>query len=207
MGGGTNFALYASGTGYSLQTHTTFAVKSAGATIANPGLLYLESTDPKLTRPSGSGNLAQNLTGHGNLGFALVPDKAVTMSLTVVLAIGMDSWLLTAHSMAWRSAGFIVVSARAVREAIDQFNAGDFDLVLLGDSVSKEDKQRLTVLIRASGSRTPVVSIANAPGDFDSFADATLKNDSGGLLMGIGELLAEHAKLRQSPIIVRPTAN
>src|ERR1700689_1793573 len=40
--------------------------------IAKPGLLYPESTDPKLTRPSGSGNLAQKSRGHGNPGFALV---------------------------------------------------------------------------------------------------------------------------------------
>jgi hypothetical protein len=33
--------------------------------------MYLETTGSKLTRPSGSGNLAQTLTGHANLGFAL----------------------------------------------------------------------------------------------------------------------------------------
>jgi hypothetical protein len=41
--------------------------------IAKPGLLYPESTDPKLTRPSGSGDLAQTSTRHGNPGFALAP--------------------------------------------------------------------------------------------------------------------------------------
>lgn len=124
------------------------------------------------------------------------------MSLTVVLAVGLDSWLLATHSMVWRSAGYIVVSAASIREAIDHFKAGDFDLVLMGDSISKENKERLAFLLRASGSRTPVVSIGMAAGDFDSFADATLKNDSGVLLAGMGELLAGYAEMRRAPAIL-----
>jgi hypothetical protein len=152
---------------------------------------------------------SQNVQNIGGLNLLAqpVPDKAEIMSLSVVLAVGMDSWLLTAHSMAWRSAGYIVVPTATVREAIDQFQAGDFDLVLLSDSISKENKERLTSLIRASGSRTPVVSIGNVPGDFDSFADATLKNDSGALLTGMGELLAEQAKVRRAPTALRAAAN
>jgi DNA-binding NtrC family response regulator len=108
--------------------------------------------------------------------------------------------------MVWRAAGYIVVSATSIREAIDHFKAGDFDLVLLGDSISKENKERLTFLIRASGSRTPVACIANAPGDFDSFADATLKNDSGVLLTGMGELMERATRLRADPAILCGTA-
>jgi DNA-binding response OmpR family regulator len=124
------------------------------------------------------------------------------MPLTVVLAVGLDSWLLATHSMVWRSAGYIVLSAASIREAIQHFKTGDFDLVLLGDSISKENKERLIFLIRTAGSRTPVVSIANASGDFDSFADATLKNDSSVLLAGMGELLEGYAEMRRAPTIL-----
>ncbi|MGA2048043.1 MAG: hypothetical protein ABSG96_10125 [Terracidiphilus sp.] len=121
------------------------------------------------------------------------------MPLTVVLAVGLDSWLLATHSISWRAAGYVVVSAGTIHEAIEHFRAGDFDLVLLGDSISRENKKKLTFLIRGSNSRTPVVSIANAPDDFDSFADATLMNDSGLLLRAMGELVAERAKMRRAP--------
>ena len=57
------------------------------------------------------------------------------------------------HTRVWRSAGYIVVSADSIGEAIDHFNAGDFELVVLGDSISIESRQRLTSLIRASGSQ------------------------------------------------------
>jgi CheY-like chemotaxis protein len=116
------------------------------------------------------------------------------MSVNIVLAVGLDSWLLTRHSALWRSAGYIVLAAASVREAIDHFKTGDFDLVLLGDSMSEENKERLTYLIRASGARTPVVSIANSSGTLDSFADATIPNDANELLAGMGELLARESR-------------
>jgi CheY-like chemotaxis protein len=137
----------------------------------------------------------------------LAPDKGVTISLTVVLAVGMNSWLLTAHSVVWRTAGYIVLSAGTIQEAISQFKSGDFDLVLLDDSISNENKERLTFFIRASGSQTPVASIANGHGDVDWFADATLKNDSGALLIGMGELVAEQARVRRTPTAMRSAAN
>jgi DNA-binding NtrC family response regulator len=124
------------------------------------------------------------------------------MSLNVVLAVGVDSWLLATHSTVWRSAGYIVLLAGSVREAIDHFKAGDFDLVLLGHSLSVESKERLTLLIRATGSRTPVVSIATPPGDCDFFADATIRNDSNALLKGMGELLAKESRSRAGQAMV-----
>ena len=60
------------------------------------------------------------------------------MPLTVVLAVGLDSGLLATHTKAWRAARYIVVSADSIGEAIDHFNAGDFDLVVLGNSISIE---------------------------------------------------------------------
>ncbi|MGD0627707.1 MAG: hypothetical protein ABR987_00045 [Terracidiphilus sp.] len=121
------------------------------------------------------------------------------MSITVILAVGVDSWLLAANDAAWRSSGFIVIPAASVREAIDHFQAGDFDLVLLGRSISVESKERLSFLIRASGSQTPVVSIANLIGDGDLYADRTINNDSSALLAGMAELLEEREKTLRPP--------
>jgi CheY-like chemotaxis protein len=84
------------------------------------------------------------------------------------------------------------------REAIEDFRAGDFDLVLLGHSVPMEDKEKLTSLIRASGSRTPVVCVAKSPGDCNPFADATLNGDEGALLKGMRAALAKAAKAREA---------
>ena len=112
------------------------------------------------------------------------------MSLKVILAVAVDSWLLASSSVAWESAGFIVQSAVSIREAIEHFNAGDFDLVLLGHSLTNDSKERLTFLIRSTGSRTPVVSITKLPDACDSFANLTVRSDSSAILHMMRELLA-----------------
>jgi hypothetical protein len=124
------------------------------------------------------------------------------MPLNVVLAVGLDSWLLATHSTSWRSKGCIVIVAGSIQEAIDDFKAGDFDLVLLGDSISLENKKRLAFLIRASGSHTPVIGIADPSASSESFVDATLNNDPGALLAGMSELIAARAKPLRSRAIL-----
>ena len=116
------------------------------------------------------------------------------MSLTVVLAVGLDSSLLANQSSVWQSAGFIVTSTGSIKDAIGHIRDGDFDLVLLGHSIPVDSRERFAFLLRAIGSRTPVVSITDSPTDGDSFADATIKNEPSNLLQSIGELMAERAK-------------
>ncbi|MGA7343445.1 MAG: hypothetical protein WBE72_09875 [Terracidiphilus sp.] len=128
------------------------------------------------------------------------------MPITVVLTVGLDSSLLSAQGAAWKSAGYFVTSAGSIREAIEQFTVGDFDLVLLGHSIPIEDRERLVFLIRASGSRTPVICMANSGGECGSFADATFRNDSSALLARLEELLANQAGKRASPAMLSGTA-
>jgi DNA-binding NtrC family response regulator len=116
------------------------------------------------------------------------------MAVTVVLAVGLDPWMLMAQDSAWRSEGYIVIPVHSIRDAIDHFKAGDFDLVLLGHSMTIESQERLTYLIRASGSRTPVVCISSSCGVSYTFADATLRSDPSDLLRGIKELLASKSR-------------
>ena len=92
------------------------------------------------------------------------------MPLTIVLAVGVDSYLFGPQRAIWQSAGLFVTSAGSMREAIDQFRFGDFDLVLLGHSITEEDKERLTSFVRASGSRTPMVFLSSVSDDCDAFA-------------------------------------
>jgi DNA-binding NtrC family response regulator len=116
------------------------------------------------------------------------------MSLTVILAVGLDSSLLTNQGTDWRSAGYIVTSAGSIKEAIAHFKDGDFDLILLGCSIPTESRERLTFLIRSSGSRIPVVCVADSCTDSDSFADATVRNEPIKLLEDIGEIMAKRPR-------------
>jgi hypothetical protein len=73
--------------------------------------------------------------------------------------------------------------------AVDRFQSRDFDLVLLCHSVPRKDRGRLTGLIRASGSHTPIVSIAGNLSECDTFATATLEDGPSNFLAGIKDVL------------------
>ena len=123
------------------------------------------------------------------------------MQIILVLAVGLDWYLLESHREAWKSAGYFVISTTLIKGAIDHFHAGDFDLVLLGHSIPAEARERLTSLIRATGALVPVACIAGSPGRHDYFADATFEQDSADLLTGMRELLRSKARLRTAPTI------
>ena len=125
------------------------------------------------------------------------------MPLTVVLAVGLDPWLLVTHTRDWRSAGYFVDSADSIGEAINLFTDGGFDLVVLGDSVSIENRHRRTSLIRASGSEASVACIGISAAAHDSLSDAQLMNDSITPVAGLRELLAEEAVALVAPTISR----
>ena len=116
------------------------------------------------------------------------------MTSTVVLTVGLESSFFRGQSLAWQSAGYSITSAWSIREAINLLHDIDFDIVLLGHSLTFESRERLAFLIRASGSRVPVACLENPSGDCDSFADATLKCEYIELIAGIGELLARRAR-------------
>ena len=128
------------------------------------------------------------------------------MPLTVVLAVGMEPLKLTAQSSAWKSQGFILTSAGSVNEAINHFRAGDFDLVLLDQSISAESSERLTFLIRASGSLTPVMCLAGTSGDSHAFAGSPLGNDSNQFIAAMKELLTKESRVRETQKPARENA-
>ncbi len=109
------------------------------------------------------------------------------MPLTIVLSVGFDPSLLRARGLFLESAGCLVESASTVKEAADRFQSGEFDLVLLCHSVPRKDRDRLTSLIRASGSRTPI-------GECDAFANATLEDGPNNFLAGIRDVLVKAEK-------------
>jgi DNA-binding response OmpR family regulator len=114
--------------------------------------------------------------------------------MTVVLAIGFDPWLFESQRSVWRSAGYFVTSASSIGESIHQLKSGDFDLVVVSYSIPAESIERLISMIRASGSRIPVVRISDSSSDEDEFSYSTIKNEPNILLQNIEKLLANPAR-------------
>ena len=120
------------------------------------------------------------------------------MAIAVVLAIGFDPWLIEAQRTVWRSAGCFITAAQSMREALGEFMGGDFDLVLLDQSIPTEDRDRLTSWIRSSGSRTPVACITDSSDNPEDLAYSTIQNEPHALPRRIGELLA--TQTRKPPV-------
>ena len=121
-------------------------------------------------------------------------DLEVPLSSTVILAVGVDSPILESHLPAWQSAGYVVTLVGSVRDAFARFKDGDFDIVILGESIPVKSRQRLKLLIRASGSRVPIACISNSPNDCESLSDATVKVELTKIVSEMGELLASPAR-------------
>ena len=64
------------------------------------------------------------------------------MSVNVVLAVGMDLWVLERKRKAWQAAGYFVTPAASVQQAIDDFQSGDFDLVVMSASILANSASR-----------------------------------------------------------------
>ena len=114
--------------------------------------------------------------------------------LRIILAIGFDQSLMTIRDLVLQSAGYAVVEASSLKEAVDHFQSGDFDLVLLCHSVPAGDRERLASLIRASGSRIPIVSIAGSLGECDAFANSTLEDGPNKFVASIRNVLTNAKK-------------
>jgi DNA-binding response OmpR family regulator len=113
----------------------------------------------------------------------------------VVLAVGFDHSLMTTRIRVLQSAGYAVARVSSLKEAVYHFLSSDFDLVLLCHSIPSADRERLTCLIRASGSLTPVVSITETTGKHDAFPTATLEeNDTNEFLANLREIISKAAR-------------
>ena len=118
------------------------------------------------------------------------------MATIMALAVCLDQQFPGPQSADWKSAGYFFIPANSVKEAISHFKSGDFDLVMLGHSIPAESRERLTFLIRSTGSNVPVVCLADSCSHQDSFADATFDRASSEILTGIDDLLRTKTKLK-----------
>lgn len=116
--------------------------------------------------------------------------KETSMTSRLILVVGQDPVVLSTRSSILRSAGYIVRSASSVAESINLFQDADFDMLLLCHSISVQDRDRLTRVIRSTGSRIPIYSIAPASKDSQAgVADGILSSKPENLINELGAVL------------------
>ncbi|WP_058187894.1 response regulator [Terracidiphilus gabretensis] len=122
------------------------------------------------------------------------------MPQTLVLSVGSDPTILGTRNLILRSAGYIVVSAKSIQEAVHLFQESDFDLIILCHTLPQEDCEDLIRFIRASGSRIAVASVSGGLVEYDAFAEMILEKEPAAFLAGIGDLLAKQAQMHSTGI-------
>jgi CheY-like chemotaxis protein len=80
----------------------------------------------------------------------------------LLLSAGRDPSLLKERNAKLLAAGFKVASATDSYEVVEKLLNGDFDLVLLCNSMAEQDRERLARIITTYTPSTPVVFISSA---------------------------------------------
>ena len=78
---------------------------------------------------------------------------------TRILSVGHDQHLLSLRSMVLETAGFAVIEAYSVSDALRLAQSDAVDLVLLCHTVPKSEQQRLLVAIRQRRRLMPVLCV------------------------------------------------
>jgi DNA-binding response OmpR family regulator len=111
------------------------------------------------------------------------------MPITVVLALGLDTALLEAQRDALRSAGYFVTGAGSLSAAMEEFREGDFDLVLMSESIPADSRERMIMMMRATGSRVPAVYLAETSNCLEALQTPAAGSAPHAVLRTIGELI------------------
>ena len=82
------------------------------------------------------------------------------MPLKLILVVGREPALLEYRSQILRRAGHIVDSELSLKNAIQRYKHGEFDLVLLCHTIPAQERDRLISSIQAVSSLTPVVAVS-----------------------------------------------
>jgi len=78
----------------------------------------------------------------------------------VILSVGRDPVLLKARRSALAGAGYAVESVTSLTSAIEKILEGDFDLILLCNSLGEEERLRLVSICRRSKPSTPILILS-----------------------------------------------
>jgi DNA-binding NtrC family response regulator len=107
----------------------------------------------------------------------------------VTLSVGRDPLLLQTRSQVLRSDGYTVSSTLSAEQALQQFKAGDFDIVILCHSIPARERERLADAIHGHSPNTPVVVVAAGFSGKDRAVDAVIENEPATLLQELPRLL------------------
>ncbi len=96
-----------------------------------------------------------------------------------ILSISPDKHLLESRALLFRRAGFEVVSAINVWEALHAWQEERFDLVIIGHTMSKAEKDRVAEWAKSKQKDVPILALHNSRSVKVELADYWAYTDDG----------------------------
>jgi hypothetical protein len=121
------------------------------------------------------------------------------MPRNAILSAGRDRPLLFTRNRVLEEAGYSVTSTFTAADTVENFFAGDFDLVILCHSIPLDERQRIAQLVRMHSPSTPVIVLADLPTRRFDFGDITVDSDANSLLEAVPKALTLAAS-RKPPL-------
>ena len=109
----------------------------------------------------------------------------------LILSAGHDSVVLKRRNAVITAAGYSVASATDSHEAVDKLLNGDFDLVVLCQSIPDDDRRRLARIISSYSPSTPIIMVSQGQRDDYEFGTLALRCRPDQVVAAIQDCLAE----------------
>jgi DNA-binding response OmpR family regulator len=101
------------------------------------------------------------------------------MAVHLVLSVSRDPALAETRRQIMRELGCIVETAPTPHEAVRAFLDGDFDLVLLCQTISPTEKRKLVARMKSEKPGTPIISIRINGDSYEPLVDGFLQSVDG----------------------------
>lgn len=82
----------------------------------------------------------------------------------IILSAGRDAQIALKRSEALQSFGYHTVTASTASEVIHKLFNGDFDVVILCNSLPDAERRKLAGIVKSYSPSTPVIIVADIPG-------------------------------------------
>lgn len=107
----------------------------------------------------------------------------------VILYAGRDSSLLLVRRLLLEYAGYIVTTAATYTAFVKEFYAGDFDGVVLCNSIKNQERRKMASLVHHRSPSVPVIVISETAFSHYNFGTLTVEPQPESLLQALAEAL------------------
>jgi len=114
----------------------------------------------------------------------------------VILYAGRDHGLVQLRRLVLQGKDYVVDTCDDIEDFVRKFLDGDYDLVLLCNSLRQGERERLISLVHRFSRRTPVLLVCSSPAESAHHSYPACTGEPQAVLRAVGEVLAATSQKR-----------